>query len=113
MDKSMELKKKAESYDSKKAYWESMSNKIDLSMPESIEYFEFKLEEAKMHHEGLKNGTIKKEHSYSLTYAKKAVNEMKKNYDLSLKLWGNNCKHLNVNRQDGLDECMDCGTKNY
>jgi hypothetical protein len=90
MDKSMELRKKAESYDGKKAHWESMANKIDLSMPESIEYFEFKLEEAKMNHEGLKNGTIEKSHSYSLTYAKKAVNEMQKNYYLAVKLWGNN-----------------------
>ena len=23
------------------------------------------------------------------------------------------CKHLNVKRDDGLDECLDCGTRNY
>lgn len=28
-----------------------------------------------------------REHSYSLTYAKKAVNEAQKNYDLAKKLW--------------------------
>lgn len=40
-------------------------------MPESIEYFEFKLEEAKMKHEGIKNGTIERSHSMSLQYANK------------------------------------------
>ena len=29
------------------AYWESMANKIDLSMPESLEFFEIQLEEGK------------------------------------------------------------------
>ena len=23
------------------------------------------------------------------------------------------CKHEHIKREDGLDECMDCGTKNY
>lgn len=23
------------------------------------------------------------------------------------------CKHLNINREDGCDECLDCGVKNY
>jgi len=27
-------------------------------------------------------------HSYSLTYAKKEVNNMQKNYEMALKLWG-------------------------
>lgn len=27
-------------------YWEALANKIDLSMPESLEFFEFKLEQA-------------------------------------------------------------------
>lgn len=27
-------------------------------------------------------------HSYTLTYAKKDVNEAQKNYDLAVKLWG-------------------------
>ena len=62
--------------------------KIDLSMPESVEYFRHKLGEAKEYHEGLKSGKYPREHSYSLTYAKKAVNEMQKNYDTAVKLWG-------------------------
>lgn len=56
-------------------------------MPESVECYEYKLEEAKRRHEGLKNGTIKREHSFSLTYAKKDVNETEKNLATAKKLW--------------------------
>lgn len=32
----------------------------------------------------------------------------------SLSLWDwKGCEHLNITRSDGLDECLDCGTKNY
>jgi hypothetical protein len=41
-------------------------------MPESLEYYEYELEKLKARHEGLKNGTIQREHSFSLTYAKKS-----------------------------------------
>jgi hypothetical protein len=56
-------------------------------MPESVEYFEYKLEQAKARHEGLKNGTIERDHSFSLSYAKKEVNEIQKKLDLCRKLW--------------------------
>jgi len=36
----------------------------------------------------MKNGSIQREHSYSLTYAKKRVNEMEDKYKLAVKLWG-------------------------
>lgn len=88
MRKSVELSKKAEEHQSKAEYWESKSSEINLSMPESIEYFEYKLEEAKMRHEGLKNGTIKRDHSYSLTYANKNRKELQKKFDLANRLWG-------------------------
>lgn len=87
MNKSVEFKKVAETYEQRAKYWESKTEEINLSMPESIEYFEFKLEEAKMKHEGLKNGTIEKSHSFSLTYAKKEVNNMQEKYDLAIRLW--------------------------
>lgn len=88
MDKSVEEMNKAEAHESKAAYWERMAGKIDLSMPESIEYFAAKLEKAKEYHEGLKSGKYPRQHSYSLTYAKKAVNEAQSNYDTAVKLWG-------------------------
>ena len=87
MGKSVEFSKIAEMYEGRAAYWEAKAETINLSMPESIEFFEFKLEQAKNKHEGLKNGTIKREHSFSLTYAKKEVNEAEKDFELSKRLW--------------------------
>lgn len=87
MNKSVEFSNIAESYESRVAYWKGKENVINLSMPESLEYYEFKLEGAKLHHEGLKNGTIEKAHSYSLTYAKKEVNELQKKLEMAQKLW--------------------------
>lgn len=71
----------------KAAYWEKRANDINLSMPESVEYYEHKFEQATEYHAGLKSGKYPREHMYSLTYAKKAVNEAQKNYDLAKKLW--------------------------
>jgi len=87
MGKSVELSKKAETHNYKAEYWSGKENEINLSMPESVEYYEYKLEEAKMKHEGLKDGSIERSHSFSLTYAKKAVNEAQKNFDLAKRLW--------------------------
>lgn len=87
MDKAVEEMKKAESYADKIAYWESMAEKIDLSMPESLEYFKHKLKEAEDKHSDLKKFPEKREHSYSLTYAKKAVNEFKQKVRLAELLW--------------------------
>lgn len=88
MGKCVEESKKAESYNERAAYWEKKANAINLSMPESIEYFEFELEKAKAEHEGIKTGSIPRLHSYSLTYSKKRVNEMEDKYKLAVKLWG-------------------------
>lgn len=88
MGKSVEFSEKAKEHESKSEYWEKRANTINLSMPESIEYYEYKVEECKEYHEGLLNGTYPKEHSYSVTYAKKAVNEAVKNFELAKKLWG-------------------------
>lgn len=87
MGKSVEFSKKAEEYDRKAEYFESKADKIDLSMPESVEFFEFQLEKAKKTHEELKADKIKRSHSYSLTYAKKAVTELEKKIELAKKLW--------------------------
>jgi hypothetical protein len=87
MRKCVETSKKAEEYESRAEYWESRAEVINLSMPESLEYFTHKLEQAKKTHEGLKNGTIPKRHSYSLTYAKKEVNELTKKLEVARLLW--------------------------
>ena len=87
MSKAVEFSKIAESYESRVSYWESKAATINLSMPESLDFYEFKLEQAKLNHEGLKNGTIPRSHSFSLTYAKKDVNEAEKNVELAKRLW--------------------------
>ena len=40
-----------------------------------------------MKHEFYKQNPGKREHSFSLTYAKKAVNEAEKNLEIAKKLW--------------------------
>ena len=89
MDKSMEYYQKAEEQKHKAEYWDNKSKEITLAMPESIEYFSEKLEKATAYHKGLKDGTIEKEHSYSLTYANKDVRELKKKVEIAELLWGN------------------------
>ena len=88
MRKSIEESKKADQYENRAAYWERKANTINLSMPESLEYFEFKLEEAKKKHKYLKDNPDKRAHSYSLTYANKEVKELEKNLTIAVKLWG-------------------------
>lgn len=88
MEKCIEEDDKAASYQSRIAYWKSRENEINLSMPESLGYYQHKLEEAQATHTGMKNGTIERAHSYSLTYAKKAVNEFKEKVRLAKRLWG-------------------------
>jgi hypothetical protein len=87
MGKSVAMSNKAEAHESKADYWSRKTNEINLSMPESVEFYEYKLEAAKMKHEGLKDGTIERGHSFSLTYAKKDVNEAEKNLKLAKRLW--------------------------
>lgn len=87
MSNAMEEFKRAEAYRERTDYWESMANKIDLSMPESVEFFEIQLEEAVIYHQGLKDGSIPRAHSYSLAYAAKKVKELKTKHEIALKLW--------------------------
>lgn len=87
MSKSVEFSKQSAEYESRADYWLRKSNDINLSMPESLEMWEYKLEQAKEYHEGLKSGKYQRDHSYSLTYAKKAVNEAEKNLKIAKLLW--------------------------
>ncbi|HDR1805566.1 DUF3560 domain-containing protein [Pasteurella multocida] len=88
MDKAVEEANKAESYDDRIEYWQRMADKIDLSMPESLGFFQVKLEEAKAKHQDLKDNPEKREHPCSLTYARKAVNDLEKKVKLAQVLWG-------------------------
>jgi hypothetical protein len=87
MGKSVEFSEKSEQYENRAEYWAKKASTINLSMPESVEFYEFELEKAKRYHEGLKSGAIERGHSFSLTYAKKEVNEIEKKLKLAIKLW--------------------------
>jgi hypothetical protein len=87
MGKSVELSEKAKDYESRSEYWSKKESEINLSMPESVEYFEYKLQQAKEKHEELKSGKVERSHSFSLTYAKKEANELEKKLEFAKKLW--------------------------
>jgi signal peptidase I len=88
LEKAVEESRKAESYKYRISYWEELSKKINLSMPESIDFYRQQLDEAIEYREGLKNGSIEREHSYSLVYANKRCNELKKKLEMAIALWG-------------------------
>lgn len=88
MRKCVQESDKARSHEGKAEYWERKSEVIDLSMPESIEYFEAELAKAEEYHAGVKSGKYPRQHAYTLTYAKKAVNELRDKVALARKLWG-------------------------
>lgn len=88
MAKAVEFENKAKEQLAKAEYWECKASEITLAMPESLEYFKIKLEQAELHHKDLKDNPEKRQHSYDLTYAKKAVNELKKKVEIATKLWG-------------------------
>ncbi|KAB7891464.1 DUF3560 domain-containing protein [Poseidonibacter ostreae] len=87
LGKSVVESEKAEEAKNKASYWEDKAEEINLSMPDSLEFYLYKLEEAKKRHQGLKDGSIKREHSYSLQYANKDVKNLTKKVALAQKLW--------------------------
>jgi len=88
MGKSVEFAEKSKEAEQKAEYWENKVQEITLAMPESIEYFSDRLEKAIAYHKGLKDGSIEREHSYSLAYASKEVKELKKKAEIATLLWG-------------------------
>ena len=88
MGKSVEFAEKSKEAEQKAEYWENKAQEITLAMPESIEYFSDRLEKAIAYHKGLKDGSIEREHSYSLTYASKEVKELKEKVEIARLLWG-------------------------
>lgn len=89
MGKSVEFSEKSDEARRKAEYWENKAQEITLAMPESIQYFSDRLVKAIAYHSGLKDGSIEREHSYSLTYANKEVKELKKKVEIANLLWGN------------------------
>ena len=85
--KSIKETEKSENYQDKANFWENKEKEITLAIPESLEYFSLKLEEAKKFHKGLKDGSIPKKHSYSVVYANKEVKNLTKKVEIAKKLW--------------------------
>lgn len=82
-----EWNKSKEYADKADTYQRLADSVMNLSMPESLVYYAEALEKAKEYHEGLKSGKYPREHSYSVVYAKKKVNELEKNLAIAKKLW--------------------------
>lgn len=87
MRKFIEHQEKAKEHEAKAQYWADQMKKINLSMPESLEYYREKLAAAKLRHAGLKSGLIEREHSYSLTYARNDVKKLERKVELAETLW--------------------------
>ena len=87
MSNAMSELDKAKAYRNHTAYWESMAKKIDLSMPESLEFFAVQLEEAKEYHQFLKDNPSERPHEMSLSYASKKVKDLKSKHETAVKLW--------------------------
>jgi hypothetical protein len=88
MGKSISESDKAKEYERRAAYWKEKANKIDLSMPDCLEFFEFELEKAIKMHKFLKDNPDKRPHSMSLQYANKAVKELTEKVEMAIRLWG-------------------------
>ena len=88
MGKSVSETEKAQEYKRRSEYWEERANKIDLSSPDCLEYFEFELEKANLKHKFLLENPDKRPHSMSLQYSNKSVKDLKEKVFLALKLWG-------------------------
>lgn len=95
-EKAIEFKNKAEEQKRKAEYWEGKAKEITLAMPESLEYFEFELAKVEEYHKKLKENKELRSHAYSLTYAKKAVNDFKKKVEIAQKLWGHEEKEIEL-----------------
>ena len=71
MGKAVELDKKADDYERRAEYWRERAEVINLSMPESIDFYAFKVEQLTKAHQYLKDHPEARSHGYALTYAKK------------------------------------------
>lgn len=88
MGNSIKEKEQASKLEQKADYWKRKANEINLSIPESLEFYKYRLDEAQKYHKGLKDGSIPKEHSYSMQYANKEVKELTRKVEIAQKLWG-------------------------
>lgn len=99
MGKSVAESDKAKEYERRAEYWAEKANKIDLSTPDSLEYFEEELRKAKEYHQKLKDNPELRHHSMSLQYANKAVKDMEERVSLAIRLWGDEDEIAQLNNE--------------
>lgn len=99
MGKSISEQDKAEEYKRRAEYWEAKANQINLSTPDSLEFFDFKLQEAKELHKTLKENPEKRRHSMSLQYANKAVKDLSEKFKTAILLWGSEDEVRNLQKE--------------
>lgn len=88
MGKSVAESEKAKEYERRAEYWAKRASKIDLSMPDSLEYYEEELRKAREYHQQLKDKPELRSHSMSLQYANKHVKELEEKVYTAVILWG-------------------------
>lgn len=88
MRKSIDLIEEAKQFANRAEYWKKKAKDITLGMPESLDFYEFKLEEAEQLRSDIKSGKVEKRHAYTLTYATKHVREIEKKLKIARSLWG-------------------------
>lgn len=88
MGKSVAESDKAKEYERRAEYWEERASKIDLSMPDCLEYFEFELDKANKNHQYLLDNPDKRPHSMSLQYSNKNVKDLQDKVATAIRLWG-------------------------
>lgn len=105
MGKSVAETEKAKDYQRRAEFWANKADIINLSMPESLNYFEFELEQAKKTHQYLKDNPEKRPHSMSLQYANKAVNDIQEKVYTAIKLWGDeeDIKQINEEKRQQVE----------
>lgn len=89
LDKVVEYSKKAEAHEWRASNIEDkLKRELPIDTPDCLESIAEALKNAKELHLFYKNNPDKREHSFSLTYAKKKVNDLTKRFDIANKLWG-------------------------
>jgi hypothetical protein len=88
MRKSYEEMEKAREYKQKAEYLANDIDVINLSMPESLEYYTSKLEEAKTYQAAIKSGELDRNVESSLVNVNRKIKNLTKNVELATKLWG-------------------------
>lgn len=88
MRKSIDEQGKAKAYRQRAEYWEAKTDEVNLSMPDSLEFFEIQLKDAIEYHKFLKDNPNERPHSMSLQYANKKVKELREKVETAIELWG-------------------------